>query len=174
MAEGNQQQTEPKGTNAAGDEQHERTFTQAEVNEMMGKVRRETREKFSDYDDLKAKAEKFDESQQAAKSDLEKALERAAKAESEAEELRKATERAQMLSRVSEETSVPASLLKGETEDDVREYASQLLEFAKKSSYPTDKGKSGSPKTMTMDEIRAISDPKERREAIKNFVTNSN
>lgn len=173
MAEGNQQQTEPNGTNA-GDEQHERTFTQAEVNEMMGKVRRETREKFSDYDDLKAKAEKFDESQQAAKSDLEKALERAAKAESEAEELRKATERAQMLSRVSEETSVPASLLKGDTEEDVREYASQLLEFAKKSSYPTDKGKGGSPKAMTLDEIRAMTDPKERREALKSFVSGAN
>ena len=173
MAE-EKQQTEPRDTNEPSNEPPERTFTQAEVNEMMGKVRRETREKFSDYDDLKAKAEAYDESQQAAKSDLEKALERAAKAEGEAEALRKATERAQMLSRVSEETSVPASLLKGETEDDVREYASQLLAFAKKSSYPTDKGKGGSPKPMTMDEIRAMDDPKERREALKAFVAGSN
>jgi len=40
------------------------------------------RAKFADYDDLKAKADEYDKTQQASKSDIEKATERATKAES--------------------------------------------------------------------------------------------
>ena len=41
--------------------QEPKTFTQDEVNELMGKVRRETREKYADYDELAKKAKAYDE-----------------------------------------------------------------------------------------------------------------
>lgn len=50
------------------------------------------RQKYADYDDIKSKAAKYDEAQAANQTDLEKAQERAAKAEREAAE---ATQRAQ-------------------------------------------------------------------------------
>lgn len=64
-----------------------RTFTQEEVNALMGQTRREERGKHADYEDLKAKAAKYDEAQEAAKTELERANERAAKSEDVAKAL---------------------------------------------------------------------------------------
>ncbi|HML52413.1 MAG TPA: hypothetical protein PKD84_13535 [Propionicimonas sp.] len=57
-----------------------RTFTQAELDQMVEK----RFAKYRDYDDLKAKADEYDKAQEAAKSELQKATERAAKAEADA------------------------------------------------------------------------------------------
>ena len=54
-----------------------RTFTQDEVNAIIGKRLAEDRAKYADYEALKEKAAKFDEAEEAAKSDLQKATERA-------------------------------------------------------------------------------------------------
>ena len=94
MADGNEPKMEPK------------TFTQEEVNELMGRTRREERGKYADYEDLKAKAAKYDEAQEAAKTELERANERAAKAEAKA--LREAKHRADLAAKVSTDTGVPA------------------------------------------------------------------
>lgn len=72
---------------SGGTQQEPKTFTQEEVNELMGRTRREERGKYADYDDLKAKAARYDEAQEAAKTELEKANERAAKAEDVAKAL---------------------------------------------------------------------------------------
>ena len=61
-----------------------RTFTQEQVDKIIAdRAIREVRTKYGDYDELKAKAAKFDELDAASKSELDKANERAQKAEQE-------------------------------------------------------------------------------------------
>ena len=64
----------------------ERTFTQEEVNRMQAQTRRDERGKFSDYGDLKARAAKADELEQAQLSDTQKLEARAIEAERKAVE----------------------------------------------------------------------------------------
>lgn len=53
----------------------ERTFTQAEMDAIIGDRLKRERAKYADYEDVKAKAQQFDAAQEAAKTDLEKAVE---------------------------------------------------------------------------------------------------
>lgn len=102
----------------------ERTFTQEEVNKLMGDVRKKTRSQYEDYDALKAKANKFDEIEAQNLSELEKAQKEIenlkAKADA-AEASRQATERKSQI--VSEATKLnfsdplDAVALVGDAED---------------------------------------------------------
>lgn len=67
------------GTTPTGDDGFKPITSQEELNRLIGD--RVKRAKPADYDDLKAKAARLDEIEQASKSDLEKAADRAAKAE---------------------------------------------------------------------------------------------
>ena len=149
-----------------------RTFTQEEVNEMMGKVRRETREKFADYDELAKKAKAYDEAQEAAKTELEKAQEAAAKANEELSALRAEKERSDLAAKVSAATGVPASLITGSDEESMTASANAIAAFAKSASTtaPLDKGGAGATKPMSRDQILGIKDPYERREAIRRAI----
>lgn len=62
-----------------------KTFTQAELDKIVGDRITRERAKFADYDETKAKASKFDELDAQSKTDVEKAGERAAAAEKKAE-----------------------------------------------------------------------------------------
>ena len=161
------EENEPKG------EQTPRTFTQDEVNELMGKVRRETRERFADYDDLAKKAKAYDEAQEAAKTELEKAQEAAAAAKAEADALRAEKAHAQLVAKVSAATGVPAALISGEDEEAMTATANAIAAFAKASSTaaPTDKGGAGQAKPMTRDQVLAIKDDAERRRAIAENIS---
>ena len=67
-----------------------KTFTQEEVNRIVGeRVAREAG-KYSDYEDLKAKATKYDEMEEANKTELEKAQERASALEAELKSIKDA------------------------------------------------------------------------------------
>ena len=72
--------TVPTQDNAEG---QNRTFTQEEVNAIVGKRLAEEKGKYSDYEEIKAKAAKFDEAEEANKSELQKAMERANNLEAE-------------------------------------------------------------------------------------------
>ena len=63
-----------------------RTFSQEEVNRMMAQTRKDTRGQFADYNDLKQRAARADELEQAQLSESEKLAQRAADAEKAAEE----------------------------------------------------------------------------------------
>lgn len=142
-----------------------RTFTQEEVNELMGKVRREVSGKYADYDDLKAKAGKYDEAQEAAKSELEKAQEAAAKAKAEADALRAEKARADLVAKVSAATGVPASLIVGDDEEAMTASAQAIAEYAKAASTvaPTDKGGAANgSKPLSDDSIRKMANPADR------------
>lgn len=142
-----------------------RTFTQEEVNEMMGKVRREVTSKYADYADLKAKAGKYDEAQEAAKTELQKATERAQRAEAEAQSLRQAKARADLASKVSAATGVPAPLIQGDDEAAMTASAQAIAAFAKSKApgAPLDKGGAATgPKPLGDEEIRKMGDPSDR------------
>ena len=64
----------------------ERTFTQEEVNRMQAQTRRDERNKYGDYNDLKARAAKADELEQAQLSDAQKLEARAIEGERKASE----------------------------------------------------------------------------------------
>jgi erythromycin esterase-like protein len=89
------------------------------------------RAKYADYSDLKAKAEQFDEIQQAAKTDTEKHLERISALEKELEGERFNTLRSQIASK----KGVPAHRISGTTPEELEasadDYLAEVAELAK-------------------------------------------
>ena len=61
----------------AGTEEQSRTFTQAELDQIVSDRLSREKAKYADYDSLKDKAKKFDQMEEASKSELQKATERA-------------------------------------------------------------------------------------------------
>ena len=75
--------------------------------------------------------------EEANKSELQKATERAAQLESELNQIKKEASIKDVRNKVAKELGVPADLLTAETEDACKEQAKAILNFAKPSSYPT-------------------------------------
>ena len=113
-----------------------KTFTQEEVNAIVGERLARDRERFADYDSLREKAAKFDEMEEASKSELQKATEKAEKLESELKSYKKAEELRIIREKVASETGVPANLLTAETEEACQEQAKGILAFKGDISYP--------------------------------------
>ena len=114
----------------------QQTFTQDELNKIVGERLARERDKYSDYDELKKKAAAFDEAQEAQKSELQKAQDRALALEAELNGLKKRDEARTVRETVATETGVPASLLTGETVDDCKAQAEEILKFARPDGYP--------------------------------------
>ena len=117
-------------------EQPERTFTQSEMNAIMGERLAREHAKYADYDDLKAKAAKYDEQEEASKSELQKALEKADALQRQVDQMEKANEVRQIRDKVSAETGVPASMLYGDDEVTCKAQAQKIMEFAGKKIFP--------------------------------------
>ena len=118
-------------------EQAEKTFNQSELDAIISDRLKREREKYADYEALKEKATKLDEIEEASKTELQKATERAEKLESELTQLKRAEEIRQIRDKVATATGVPASLLSGETEESCTEQAKAIMSFKASSSYPT-------------------------------------
>lgn len=116
--------------------QQEKTFTQEEVNKVVQERLGKERAKFEDYDSLKEKAAKFDEMQEASKSELQKAQEKAAKLEAQITSMKKEAEVTAMRLKVANEKGVPADLLSGETEEACQAQAEKLLAYKGDTGYP--------------------------------------
>lgn len=117
-------------------ESQDRTFTQDELNAIVGKRLAEEKSKFADYEDLKAKASKLDELEEANKSELQKATERANSLEAELNELKKANEVRAMREKVANETGIPTNLLTGSTEEECKAQAEAIKAYATPNGYP--------------------------------------
>lgn len=115
----------------------ERTFTQAELDAIVGERLMRERAKYSDYDALKEKAQQYDEAKEAEKTELEKATERAAALQTELDGLKHLNEVRALRDKVALQTGVPAALLSAETEEELMDQANKILEFAKPNAYPT-------------------------------------
>lgn len=158
---------EPSGT--------ERTYTQAEVDELMGgyvpqdevnrlvgKARREARSKYEGYDEYKAHAEAW--------ADYDEVAAARDKANAEVESLRAQIAHRDLVDKVSDATGVPRSLLKGETEDELNASAEAVKAWADAQApqqrYPEDKGGGMTPSPMTKEQILAEPDTQRRQKLI--------
>ena len=129
------------GSNTAG-AGAEKTFTQAELDAIIGDRLAREKAKYTDYDSLKEKAEQFDKLQEEGKTELQKANDKAASLQKELDQLKSANNVRKAREKVSQEMSVPVELLTGEDEETCKKQAEAILKFAKPKSYPGTKGNS--------------------------------
>ena len=151
----------------------ERTFTQAELNAIVQKRLGEEKAKYENFEELKEKALKFDKIEEESKTELQKATERADSLKEQLDALTKANAERELKDRISTETGVPASLLRGDSEEDLKAQANAILGFANanKASYPQvkDGGETTAP-SVTKEQILSIKSDKERLKAIKDNI----
>lgn len=113
MAETVNQETQQNGTGAGN---QEKTFTQAELNAIVADRLSRVQAQYQDYATLKEKAEKYDQAQEAGKTELQKTTEKMAALQAQVDAYAKADSLRSIREKVSKETGVPASLLYGEDE----------------------------------------------------------
>lgn len=130
------QETVNQDNNTTAEEhpQEEKLFTQEQVD---GFFNKRYSKMMSELEEYKAKAEKFDQLEEANKSELQKATEKAQALEAELNSLKQAESVRAIKSAVAEETGVPVGLLTGTTEEECKAQAAAILNFAKPQSYPT-------------------------------------
>ena len=144
MADDNTQDTGGTTQTGSADQSgQERTFTQQEVNRMVGDARQKERAKYSDYADLKAQAE----------------------AHADYDDVVAAEERSALVAKVAAASGVPVTLvamLDGADEEALAAQAAEVAKAIKAKAYPNvDDGGTGKP-AITADDIRKIKDPRER------------
>lgn len=103
-----------------------KTFTQEQVNALIASEKRKLGEKFADYDDLKTKATQFDQLEQDSKSELQKALDRAAEAEQKAAALEAKEQVAAWAKEITKDSQIPASALRGSTREELETHFKDL------------------------------------------------
>ena len=124
-------------TTQATQQTEERTFTQAELNAIIQKRIGEVSAKYENFEELKAKAQKFDEIEEQSKSELQKATERADALQKELDGMKRADSVRKIREEVATELGVPANLLTGGTKEECEAQAKGILSFAKPNAYPS-------------------------------------
>lgn len=108
------------------------------VDKLVGEARVKARKQNENYEVYKQAYEELEALKESQKSDLEKANARAAKVESELKALKHEKEIAQLAAQVAKEKEVPASLLRGDTLEELETHADEILAaFQSKPSTPT-------------------------------------
>lgn len=115
--------------------QETKTFTQEEVNSIVQERLFKERKKYEGFDEIKAKADKFDEMEEASKTELQKANDRVKNLETELNALKAENEVKAIREKVSQATSIPTNLLTGTTEEECLAQAQAIRAFANP-SYP--------------------------------------
>ena len=116
--------------------QEQKTFTQAELDAVVKDRLKREREKYADFDALKAKAAKFDEIEQANKTELEKANEQVSALKAQLDGIKKAEELREMRTKIATENNVPIELLTGATEEECQTQADKVKEMLSASGVP--------------------------------------
>lgn len=143
MSEANPTSEEAKQTEQR---EPERTFTQADIDAAINarlkderKKHAEEMAKFADYEDAKAKAAQFDELEAAKKTELEKAneaaqaaIKRAEEAEAKASALEAKAAHDALVAKVASEEEVPAELIHGADEEELRASAQAFKAYVEK------------------------------------------
>lgn len=123
-------------TKAAETEQ--KTFTQDELNAILNDRLGREKAKYSDYDAMKAKAAKFDELEEANKTELQKASEKVSALQDELNAIKKSNEIRDIRAEVAKEMGIPADLLTAETREDCEAQAKAINAYASaQMGYPT-------------------------------------
>lgn len=167
MPEENTQNADENATKqqqTAGADNAAKTFTKEQVDEIVKqRLARAKREKPADYDELKKKAAELDEIKNQSDSELDKLQGRIDRLESENKSMKHAREVDEWKGEVANETGVPASILRGDTLEELQEHARAVK--AAMPAYPqVDPGKPANAK-LTPDQVDAIADPVERVKA---------
>lgn len=169
--EGAQTPQEPPKATETGNAAETKTFTQEQVDKMIKeRLARAKSTPPADYEELKEKAAKYDEAQEAAKSDLQKATEKAERLEAELETIKAKQAHDEAVKEAAERYGVDEAILK-RMAGDVDENAA-FLQTVEKSrpkapAYPTVNDPGEIPvKSITREDIAAIKDRKARHEAI--------
>lgn len=118
----------------------ERTFTQAQLDAIVADRLNREKAKYADYETLKDKAAKFDAAEEAGKTELQKANDKAADLQQKLDRLQQASDRAALRDKVAAATKLPTGLAEFLTADDeegMTAQAKRLLEQVKPGSYPT-------------------------------------
>lgn len=122
------------------EETQERTFTQSELDNIIQNRLAKERAKVSDYEMLKEKAQKFDEMEEANKSELQKATEKAEALQQQLDAITQENTIRSLHEKVASDTGVPANLLTGDTEEACMEQAYAILAYKNDNQpvkYPT-------------------------------------
>lgn len=112
----------------------------------------------ADYDELKAKAARLDELEEANKTGIQKAQEEASRYKAELDELKAKAERDELVAKVAKETGVPAQFIVGGDEDEMRAYAKSLSDHFKPGTAPR------TPKSSSFDTGGASGEDDAKRE----------
>lgn len=102
------------------------SFTQEQVNSIVGKARQEERAKYAEFDKYKAAFDELEERKQAEMSELEKANKDLAEARAEIASYKSAQQREEWRKEVSEATGVPEAVLTAATKEEMEEQAKAL------------------------------------------------
>ena len=115
-----------------------KTFTQEEVNGIVNDRLARERKKYEgiDLEALKSKAAKFDEMEEANKTELEKANERANALQAQLDGVLKEKELTEMREKVAKEVGIPSNLLTAGTEEECKAQAEAIKAYALPSGYP--------------------------------------
>ncbi len=154
------QQVDNNGTQAAS---AEKTFTQAEMDAIISDRLKRERAKYADYSELQAKAAKFDEAEEANKSELQKAVEERDALKARIDKLEADKAHADAVADAAAKYGVDAALLarmSGDVEENAA-YLKQTMANAPKFGHVPDGGET-KPPTITKESIEAIKDPVER------------
>lgn len=111
-----------------------RTFTQAEVDAIIGDRLTRERAKYQDYEDLKQRAA----AAETTSAELQTQKAKAAELQTQLDALQKDIKARNARDKVSAETGVPANLLTGQTEEENRALADAILKWrGPQQNYPT-------------------------------------
>jgi hypothetical protein len=136
-------QTEHQETAPTSEQQPaEKTLTQSEVDRIVAERVAREKQKFADYDDLKAAATRLKEIENASKSEQQKAQERIEELTKQLAErdqqVAQATQ-ASLKASVAAEKGVPASALTGNTKEELEASADEILAWRDAAKPPTRK-----------------------------------
>lgn len=138
-----------------GNDEFKPITSQEQLDKLIGERINKVKSQFGDYDDLKAKAAEYDKAQENAKSELQKAVDRAEAAERERDSLRIDTLKAE-IGAAKGLTPAQSRRLAGVTKEELEADADDLL-----ATFGGDKGDGPTPATTTRptENLRGGGDP---------------
>ena len=148
-----------------------KTFTQEQVDKIVQeRLARAKQSVPDDYEELKAKAAKLDEIEDANKSEYDKLSEQYAALRKKHDELVHETERKAWASEVSKEKGVPASVLRGNTKEELEAHAQAILDSGLSHYGSTPDNGEANQVSVTKESILAIENDSERIAAIRQHL----
>lgn len=115
-----------EGGSGEGNEPEPKSFTQEQVDQIVERRLAKERGKYKDYDELKTKAMKLDEMENAGKSEIDKLTESNAALRKQIDDAAAEKQHAEWVSEVAKDKGVPAELLRGSTRDELEAHAELL------------------------------------------------